>query len=133
MGRNKEFFDAEIYAIWVGLKAANDRAEREENDGPRAVTIFTDAQAALKRIRNEASGPGQWLVRRILHTERQLRQAQWTTEFRWVSGHKGIEGHQEAHQWAKEGAEASGAEYLPREEVSITTLAHVARGITEAK
>jgi hypothetical protein len=39
-----------------------------------------------------------------------------------------------ADQWAKEGAEASaGAEYLPQEEESITTLAHVARGITEAK
>jgi ribonuclease HI len=133
MGRNKEVFDAEIYAIWVGLKAAKDRAEREENDGPRAVTIFTDAQAALKRIRNDAPGPGQWLVRRILHTERQLRQAGWTTEFRWVPGHKGIEGNEVADQWAKEGAEASGAEYLPREEESITTLAHVARGVTEAK
>jgi ribonuclease HI len=136
LGRNKEVFDAEIYAIWVGLKAAKERAGREGIDGPgpRAVTIFTDAQAALKRIGNDAPGPGQWLVRRILHTERQLRRVGWATEFRWVPGHKGIEGNEVADQWAKEGAEASaGAEYLPEEEESITTLAHVARGITEAK
>jgi hypothetical protein len=99
----------------------------------RGLTIFTDAQAALKRIRNDAPGPDQWLVRQILHTERQLRQVGWTTEFRWVPGHKGIEGNEVADQWAKDGAEASGAEYLPRQEESINTLAHVARGITEAK
>jgi hypothetical protein len=38
------------------------------------------------------------------------------------------------YRWSKEWAEASsGAEWLPREEESITTLAHVARGITEMK
>jgi ribonuclease HI len=132
MGRNKEVFDAELYAIWVGLKAAKDSIGAWAA-GPRAVTIFTDAQAALKRIRNDDPGPGQWLARRILHTERQLRQAGWTTEFRWIPGHRGIEGNEVADQWAKEGAGASGAEHLPQEEESITTLAHVARGITEAK
>jgi hypothetical protein len=44
----------------------------------------------------------------------------------------GIEGNEVADRWAKEGAGASsGAEWLPREEASITTHAHVARGITE--
>jgi hypothetical protein len=33
----------------------------------------------------------------------------------------------------KEGAGTSGAERLPREELSITTLAHIARGVTEKK
>jgi ribonuclease HI len=132
MGRNKEVFDAELYAIWVGLKVAKDSTDAWAA-GPRAVTIFTDAQAALKRIRNDDPGPGQWLARRILRTERQLRQAGWTTEFRWIPGHRGIEGNEVADQLAKEGAGASGAEHLPQEEESITTLAHVARGVTEKK
>jgi hypothetical protein len=42
MGRNKEVFDAELYAIWIGLKAAKDNTEAWAA-GPRAVTIFTDA------------------------------------------------------------------------------------------
>jgi hypothetical protein len=93
------------------------------------VAIFTDSQAALKRSRNDDPGPGQWLARGILHAERQLRQAGWTTEFHWIPGHKGIEGNEVADRWAKEGAEAlSGAEWLPRAEESITTLGHVARG-----
>jgi ribonuclease HI len=132
MGRNKEVFDAELYAIWVGLASARDHL-KDNWTGAKLITIFTDAQAALKRIQNDDPGPGQWLARRILRTERQLRQAGWTTEFRWVPGHKGIEGNEVADQWAKEGAEAMGAEHLPRDEESITTLAHVARGITEAK
>jgi hypothetical protein len=38
-----------------------------------------------------------------------------------------------ADQWATEGAGASGAEGLPGEEESITTPAHVGRGITKTK
>jgi ribonuclease HI len=132
MGRNKEVFDAELYAIWMGLASARDHL-KEDWAGAKSITIFTDAQAALKRIRNDDPGPGQWLARRILRTERQLRQAGWTTEFRWVPGHKGVEGNEVADQWAKDGAGYSGAERLPREEESITSLAHVARGISERK
>jgi ribonuclease HI len=131
--RHKEVFDAELYAIWLGLVSARKHQDEWKAVGPKSLTIFTDAQAALKRIRNDDPGPGQWLARRILRTERQLRQAGWTTEFRWIPGHKGIEGNEVADQWAKEGAGASGAEHLPQEEESITTLAHVARGVTEKK
>jgi hypothetical protein len=49
-------------------------------------------------------------------------------------GHKGIEGNEVADRWAKEGARGTdGAERLSREDEGITRLAHVARGITEAK
>jgi hypothetical protein len=44
-----------------------------------------DAQAALKRIWNDDTGPGQWLARPF------FRQAGWTTEFRWIPGHKVLE------------------------------------------
>jgi hypothetical protein len=54
LGRNKEVFDAEIYAIWVGLVAARDHGEglealRAKLGGPKAITISADSQAALKR------------------------------------------------------------------------------------
>jgi hypothetical protein len=38
--------------------------------------------------------------------------------------HKAIERNEIAEQWAKKGAGASSADWLPREEDSITTLAH---------
>jgi ribonuclease HI len=134
MGRNKEVFDAELYAIWLGLKATRDHQVEWAAVGPKSITIFTDSQAALKRIKNDDPSPGQWLARRILRAERQLRQTGWTTEFRWVPGHKGVEGNEAADRWAKAGAAgALGADWLPREEESITTLAHVARGVTEKK
>jgi hypothetical protein len=82
MGRNKEVFDAELCAIWLGLAAERDHQDEWAALGPKAITIFTDAQTALKRIRNDDPSPGQWIARRILRTEGQLRRAGWTTEFR---------------------------------------------------
>jgi hypothetical protein len=77
---------------------------------------------------------GQWLAQRILPTERQLRQAWWLTELHRVPGHNEIEGNEVGDQWAKAGAAgALGADRIPREEASITTLAYVARRVTETK
>jgi hypothetical protein len=57
---------------------------------------------------------GQWLAQRILHTERQLRQAGWLTEFHRVPGHYDIVGKEVADQWAKAGAPgALGADRVP--------------------
>jgi hypothetical protein len=133
MGRNKEVLNAELYAIWLGLMSVREHQEEWAAVGLKSLAIFTDAQPALKRIKNDDLGPGQWLTRRMLHTERQLRQARWSTELRWISGHKGIEGNEVADQWAKDCVGALGANRLPREEESITTLTHVARGVTEKK
>jgi ribonuclease HI len=102
MDRKKEVFDAEeVHAIWMGLTAARDHEDDCAAFGPNAVIIFTHAQAALERIRNDDPGPGQWRVRCILRTERQLRQAGWTTEYLWVPGHKWNE---VADEWAKDAA-----------------------------
>jgi ribonuclease HI len=91
MDRKKEVFDAEeVHAIWMGLTAARDHEDDCAAFGPNAVIIFTHAQAALERIRNDDPGPGQWLVRRILRTE-----------YLWVPGHKGNE---VADEWAKDAA-----------------------------
>jgi hypothetical protein len=133
IGSNKEVFDAELYAIWLRLAATGDHQDEWAALGPKAIAIFTDVQTAFKRIRNDDPGPGQWLAQRILRAERQLHRVGWITEFRWVPGHKGIEGNEAADRWAKEAAGASDAAQLPREEESITTLAHVARGVTERK
>ena len=45
LGRNKEVFDAEVFAIGHALRVLNRRAETG-----RRYTIFSDSQAALSRI-----------------------------------------------------------------------------------
>jgi hypothetical protein len=49
MGRNKEVFDADLYAIWAGITAARDHKDEWAALGPKVITIFTNTQAALKR------------------------------------------------------------------------------------
>jgi hypothetical protein len=44
--------------FWRGLKASKDGLDEWAQElGTRAVAVFTDAQAALKRIRNDDTGP----------------------------------------------------------------------------
>ena len=59
LGRQKEAFDAEMYAMSEAVKIANEIAEKEE---ARRVTIFTDSQATLRRIQSDEPGPGQVLA-----------------------------------------------------------------------
>jgi hypothetical protein len=62
MGRNKQVLDAELNAIWLGHKVACNYHDEWAAVGPKSLTIFTDAHAALKRIKNGGPSPGQWLA-----------------------------------------------------------------------
>jgi hypothetical protein len=57
MGRNTVVFDAELYAIWIRLTAARNYTDDWAALGPKAITILTDPQAAVSRIRNGDPGP----------------------------------------------------------------------------
>jgi hypothetical protein len=54
MGYNQEAYDAECAALAQALESAARR-----NTTPERVTIFTDAQAAIRRMASEEPGPGQ--------------------------------------------------------------------------
>ena len=54
MGRNKEVFDAEIYAIHQAMRILDNRNERGER-----YTIFSDSQVAISRVQHDRTGPGQ--------------------------------------------------------------------------
>ena len=58
MGYNQKAFDAECAALARALEVAAKR-----RTGPKAVTIFTDAQAAIARIASEEPGPAQQYAR----------------------------------------------------------------------
>jgi ribonuclease HI len=123
MGNNQEACDAECAAL--------EEATKREMV-PEPVTIFTDAQAAIRRMASEAPGPGQKyaiLARQHIGTLRKAR-PDITIELRWYPAHKGIPGNDKADEWAKlaaDGPEARGVDLLPR------SLAHLKREISEKK
>jgi hypothetical protein len=63
LGRQKQAFDAEMYAVLEGMKIANEISEKEE---VRRVTVCTDSQATLRRIQSDEPGPGQGLALRTM-------------------------------------------------------------------
>jgi ribonuclease HI len=125
MGYNQEAYDAECAAL---ARALEEAAKRQTV--PERVTIFTDAQAAIRRIASEDPGPGQKyaiLARRHITTLRRVR-PDIAIEIRWCPAHKGVPGNEKADEWAKLAAEkpdARGVELLPR------SLAHRKRKILE--
>jgi len=127
MGCNQEAYDAECAAIARALEEATKR-----QTVPSRVTIFTDAQAAIRRMVSEDPGPGQKyaiLARQHIATLRRTR-PDITIEIRWCPAHKGVTGNEKADEWAKLAAEkpdARGVEALPR------SLAHLKREISERK
>ena len=64
LARQKEVFDAKMYAMSEAQKIANDICTEK---GVRRVTIFTDSQATLRRIQSDEPGPGQELALRTMN------------------------------------------------------------------
>ena len=54
LGKNKEVFDAEVFAVWQALRALEQR-----NEHGREYTVFVDSTSAITRVRDDARGPGQ--------------------------------------------------------------------------
>ena len=65
LGRNKEVFDAKVFAISQALEILNDREEENVQ-----YTIFSDSQAALSRVQHDRTGPGQIVVIHAITTVR---------------------------------------------------------------
>jgi len=77
------------------------------NTTPERVTIFSNAQAAIKRMASDEPGPGQQYelqARKHIVTLRKARPG-ITIEIRWCSAHKGIAGNEKVDEWAKIAAE----------------------------
>jgi ribonuclease HI len=72
LGRNKEVFDAELYANIRATVMARDAAVMITG-GIQQVDIFTDSHAALSRIQYNEIGPSQtWASAIIQHPSYQL-------------------------------------------------------------
>ena len=110
MGYNQEACDAECAAIAGALETASRRQTT-----PERVAIFTDAQAAIRRMalggawpRPDVRAPGE-------KAHRSAGESQAGHHHRDRSAHKGIPGNEKADEWAKLAAEepdARGVEWL---------------------
>jgi len=112
MGSNQEAYDAECAALARALEEASKR-----NTIPERVTIFTDAQAAIRRMASDEPGPGQQYAlqaRKHIATLRRARPG-IVIEIRWCPAHRGVVGNEKADEWAKAAAEqAGGHRLIPR-------------------
>jgi len=78
----KEVYDAELYALLQAVKRFGQRGTTGRN-----FTVFTDAQAALDRCRNDHAGPRQILAKGIIRWSCVIRSQGNTLTLRWVPGH----------------------------------------------
>jgi len=102
LGYNQEAFDAECAALARALESASRR-----NTVPERITIFTDAQAAIRRMATDEPGPGQkYALEARKHVVALQRAAPGIIiEIRWCPAHEGVEGNEKADEWAKLAAE----------------------------
>jgi len=134
LGRQKEAFDAEMYAMWEAMKVADEMAERKE---VTRVTVFTDSQATLRRIQSDEPGPGQVLALRTMNWTDALARKNIQVEYRWVPAHKGREGNEEADQQATKAVYKHCGSYTetqnPLSFLDYVSFSHISRRLTEVK
>jgi len=101
MGSNQEAYDAECAALARALEEAARR-----NTPPERITIFSDAQAAIRRMASDEPGPGQKYALQARKHIATLRKARpdIIIEIRWCPAHKGVAGNVKADEWAKAAA-----------------------------
>jgi len=138
MGDNLEAYDAERTALSRALESASRRQTT-----PERVTIFTDAQVAIRRIASEEPGPGQKYTLQARKPVTVLRKVRpgITTEIRWRLVHKGVAENEKDDEWAKlagEEPDTRGMEWLSCSNQPGTrgmplprSLAHLKREISE--
>jgi len=134
LGRQKEVFDAEMYAMSEAMKIADEMAEEKK---VTRVMVFTDSQATLRRIQSDKPGPGQVLALRTMNWTDALARKNIQVEYRWVPAHKGIEGNEEADQQATKAAYKHCGSYTemqnPLPFLDYVSFSHVSRRLTEVK
>jgi len=129
MGYNQEAYDAECAAIAHALESVAGGC------APEQVTIFTDAQVAIRRMASDEPGPGQKnaiQARRHIATLRKAR-PDITIEIRWCPAHKGIAGNEQADEWAKIAAEKPGTRGVQHRVPLPRSLANLKREVSEKK
>jgi ribonuclease HI len=90
----------------IALKGGNHRKRPVIlNLSYSTVTVFSDSQAAIKRIRNDYSGAGQSITKAIIAKTAILAAIRVAITIKWVPSYIRIEGNERADKLAKKEAE----------------------------
>lgn len=82
MSPGQEAYDAEIAAIAYGLFPLVQRGREGQS-----LALFADSQAAMRRIMDDASGPGQEIAVEVVGLARRLEAQGNTIKVRWAPAH----------------------------------------------
>ncbi len=117
--------DAELWGISQALKIA-----LKETTPKKAgrITVYSDAQMAIKQLQEAKSNVGQTLRIQIYKQARQLRAYGREVIVRWIPGHSRVEGNERADKAAKKVVANRRAQVA-----WWSSLTHVKKKITDAK
>ena len=111
-----EVFDAELFAIEQAFKIAWQNKQLNTDK----VWIFSDSQAAIKRLKKSNLKAGQYYVQSIKNWTKKFQDIAIQLHLEWVPGHMNIRGNELADKAAKKGTEL---QYInPESYVSLTFI-----------
>ena len=100
LGKNKEVFDGEVFAILRAVRALEERGQEG-----RVCTVFSDSQAAIVRVQHDRCGLAQALAKAAIAITDDLCGRDKTLTIRWTPSHEGVAGNEQADAMAKRAAE----------------------------
>src|SRR5437667_3168483 len=123
LGSGMEVFDAELFAIEKAFEIAfNNRQLNTEK-----VWIFSDSQAAIKRLKNSSLKSGLYYTQSIRKWAEKFQNNNIQMQLEWVPGHMNIKGNELADKAAKKGTK------LQKTAIeSYISIAYIKRKIKES-
>jgi ribonuclease HI len=101
LGAGMEVFDAELFALEKAFKTAWEKKQ----EYTKKIWIFSDSQAAIKRLQNTSLKAGLYYIQSIKKWAEKFKNKSIQLQLEWVPGHMNILGNELADKAAKKATE----------------------------